>query len=35
MASIVDGNSWLKGAYLVLAAFNVVKSLRAWAGEDA
>jgi hypothetical protein len=34
MASMVDDNSWLKGAYLVLAVFNVAKSLRAYA-EDA
>lgn len=35
MASMVDDNSWLKGAYFVLAVFNVAKSLKAWAGEDA
>ena len=35
MASMVDDNSWLKGAYIVLVAFNVAKSLKAWAGEGA
>lgn len=35
MASMVDDNGWLKGAYLVLAAFNVVKSFKAWTEVDA
>jgi len=35
MASLADNNSWLKGAYIALAVFNVAKSLKAWAGEDA
>ena len=35
MASLADDNSWLKGAYLVLAVFNMAKSLKAWVEEDA
>lgn len=34
MAAQADDNSWLKGAYLVLAVWNFVKSSMAW-GEDA
>ena len=35
MAALADDNSWLKGAYIVLAVFNMAKSLKAWAEEDA
>ena len=34
MAVLADDNSWLKGAYIVLAVFNMAKSLKAYA-EDA
>ena len=34
MAALADDNSWLKGAYIVLAILNVVKSLKAYM-EDA
>ena len=34
MAALADDNSWLKGAYIVLAILNIVKSLKAYA-EDA
>ena len=34
MAALTDDNSWLKGAYIVLAILNMVKSLRAYT-EDA
>ena len=35
MAALTDDNSWLKGAYIVLAVFNMAKSLKAWSEEDA
>ena len=34
MASTVYDNRWLLGVYLVLAAFNVAKSLKALEGGD-
>ena len=34
MAALADDNSWLKGAYIVLAILNVVESLMARVLED-
>lgn len=34
MASLVRDNDWLRGAYIVLAILNVVKSARIAVGDD-